>query len=254
MHIKEAFQNKSSGLLNIYFTAGYPELDSLPVILPALEKAGVNMVEIGLPYSDPLSDGPTIQASSARAIANGITTELIFQQLEQTDSSIPLILMGYFNSVYQFGIEEFCKRCKSAGVTGLILPDLPIEIYLDKYQALFESYDLANIFLVTPETSDDRIRLIDENSKAFIYAVSSSSTTGKSKEISGAKSYLTRLKELNLQSPLMVGFNISNADDFEFVNQYASGGIIGSAFIRHIKDSKILAADAGSFVKGILRS
>lgn len=251
MTLEKLFDNRKAPLLNIYFTAGFPNLDSMPEILMALEEAGVDMVEIGLPYSDPLSDGPTIQNSSSIAIKNGITTELIFEQLANYPSKIPKVMMGYFNAVYQYGIEKFCQKCQSIGINGIILPDLPIPVYQEKYQALFEQYGLAIIFLITPETSENRIRYIDECSTSFIYAVSSSSTTGKGTDIQPAKAYLSRLKSMQLKSPLMVGFNIRTKNDFDFATTYCAGGIIGSAFIKAIEGSENLNRDTKTFVQSI---
>lgn len=251
MMIRDLFDKATEPLLNIYFTAGFPHLDSMPYILAGLEEAGVDMVEIGMPYSDPLSDGLTIQNSSSIAINNGITTDLIFDQLANNPSEIPKIIMGYFNAVFIYGIEKFCKKCKANGVSGVILPDLPIDIYKEKYQAIFEQYEISAIFLITPETSEDRIRYIDENSTSFIYAVSCSSTTGKGTNILSTKAYLSRIKGMNLNCPLMVGFNISTKEDFEFASAYTAGGIIGSAFIKHIGDSKNLQEDIHSFIKSI---
>jgi tryptophan synthase alpha chain len=249
--LKELFKNTDNPLLNIYFTAGYPHLESMSEILLGLEEAGVDMVEIGIPYSDPLSDGTTIQNSSAIAIKNGINTNLIFDQLAKCPSSIPKILMGYFNAVYIYGIETFCKKCKENSIVGVILPDLPIDIYQEKYKELFEEHGISFIFLITPETSESRIRYIDECSTSFIYAVSSSSTTGNNTSIKSSEEYLSRLKKMNLNNPLMVGFNISNKEDFNFVASYASGGIIGSAFIKHIAGSKNLKLDTKTFIKSI---
>lgn len=249
MRIQELFNNEKKALLNIYFTAGFPQLNSLPEILSGLEEAGVDMVEIGIPYSDPLSDGPTIQESSSIAIKNGITTDQIFNQLSHCVSNIPLIMMGYFNAIYLYGVEKFCRKCSENGVSGIILPDLPLDIYQEKYQAIFKHYEIAAIFLITPETSIERIHYIDKSSTAFIYAVSSSSTTGKGTDIQSAKAYLSRLKQMNLNSPLMVGFNISTKKDFDFASSYAAGGIIGSAFIKHIKDSQNVKEDTKTFIK-----
>ncbi len=251
MNLQELFKNKKEPLLNIYFTAGFPELNSMPEILAGLEEAGVDMVEIGMPFSDPLSDGPTIQESSSIAIKNGITTDMIFEQLANNTSNIPKIMMGYFNTVYLYGIEKFCKKCKENGVGGLIIPDLPIDIYQEKYHSIFVHYGIAIIFLITPQTSEERIRYIDKCSTSFIYAVSSSSTTGKGTGIQSAESYLRRLKQMNLSSPLMVGFNISTKEDFDFASTYATGGIIGSAFIKHIKGSKNIKEDIKTFIQTI---
>lgn len=254
MTLNELFKNKKKNLLNIYFTAGYPKIDSLPEILESLEESGVDMVEIGLPYSDPLSDGPTIQQSSSIAIKNGITTELVFEQLKTTQSTFPKIIMGYFNAVFLYGVEQFCKKCHEVGVSGIILPDLPMDIYKKKYEPIFEQYDLSFISLVTPETSEERIYQIDENSTTFIYAVSSSCTTGKGTGIQSSESYLKRLQNMNLKHPLMVGFNISKQEDFDFATKYTAGGIIGSAFIKHISNSNNLKEDIQSFINNIRKN
>lgn len=253
MSIKAVFKNNKEALLNIYFTAGYPKLDSLPVILEALEASGTDMVEIGIPYSDPLSDGPTIQHSSSIAIQNGITTDLIFEQIENSTTQIPIILMGYFNSVLQYGVEKFCQRCQQNKISTLILPDLPIEIYNDQYRDLFTQHGLSMVFLVTPQTSDERIRYIDSLICPFIYIVSSTSTTGSKSGIKSSADYLQRIKNMNLDTPLMVGFNIGSHEDFVFANNYTSGGIIGSAFIRHIAESNDLKKDITTFISKILK-
>jgi tryptophan synthase alpha chain len=251
MRLSDVFKHRSRPLLNIYFTAGYPQLDSLPILIKSLEDSGVDMVEIGIPYSDPLSDGPVIQNSSTVALQNGITLDLIFEQLEAIESEIPKIMMGYFNSVFQYGVERFCQKCAICGVEGVILPDLPIELYLEHYRLIFEHYDLSNIYLITPETSDERLQYIDRHSTSFIYAVSSSSTTGKKKGIQDREDYLKKLKRASLQNPLMLGFSISSADDLALAGRYVEGGIIGSAFINHIRDSKNLDLDVSSFVSGL---
>ncbi len=251
MTLQELVKNQKQPLLNIYLTAGFPKLDSMPEIIAGLEDAGVDMVEIGMPYSDPLSDGPIIQNSSSIALKNGITTNQIFEQLAQCNSTIPKIMMGYFNTVYLFGIKTFCQKCKSSGISSVILPDLPIDIYQEKYQTTFEHYGISAIFLITPETSEERIRYIDNCSTSFIYAVSSSSTTGKGTGIQSAKDYLARLQGMKLKTPLMVGFNISSKEDFNFASTYTAGGIIGSAFIKHIAKSKNLKKDTKDFIKSI---
>jgi len=251
MRLEELFKNAQKPLLNIYFTAGSPQLNSMPEILAGLEQANVDMVEIGMPYSDPLSDGPTIQNSSSIAIKNGITTDQIFEQLAQCNSNISKIMMGYYNAVYLYGVEKFCKKCKETGISGAILPDLPIDIYQEKYRAMFDQYGISAIFLITPETSEDRIRYIDDCSSSFIYAVSSSSTTGKGTGIQSAKDYLYRLEKMKLKSPLMVGFNISTKEDFDFASSYTAGGIIGSAFIKHIANSNNLKKHTIDFINQI---
>lgn len=251
MNLQELFQKVQKPLLNIYFSAGFPQIDSLPVLLESLESAGADMVEIGIPYSDPLSDGPIIQNSNSIALVNGITLELIFQQLESSSSQLPKIMMGYFNSVLQFGVEEFCKRCFENDISGVILPDLPLEIYQRKYQDIFEKYELSFILLITPKTTEERIRYIDKHSTSFIYAVSSAGTTGTKKGIQGAEKYLQRIQSLNLKTPVMVGFNISTPEDFQFASKYTRGGIIGSAFIKYIENSNNLSKDTHQFINYI---
>lgn len=224
-------------LLSIYFTAGYPNLDDTLTTIENLEKNGVDMIEIGLPFSDPLADGPTIQASSTQALHNGMTSALLFDQLKAVRKtvSIPLILMGYFNPMLQYGVEAFCKKCQEIGIDGFIIPDLPVEVYHDKYQAIFERYGLLNIFLITPQTSEKRIRYMDRISNGFIYMVSSASTTGgESCFGSEQTAYFKRISELKLNNPQIIGFGISDQQSFSQATQYAKGAIIGSAFIKHV--------------------
>ncbi len=253
MTIQEIFKQPPRPLLNIYFTAGFPKLNSMPVLLETLAESGVDMVEIGIPYSDPLSDGPIIQNSNSLALKNGITLNMIFEQLVENPTDIPKIMMGYFNTVLQYGMEQFCQKCAHTGVSGVILPDLPIEIWIDQYKPTFEKYGLSNIFLITPETSDDRIRYIDSHSSSFIYAVSSSGTTGRNQGFRRAEKYLKHINGLSLNHPVMVGFNISNADDFTYVCKYAQGGIIGSAFIKYIENSNDITYDTKQFVSLITK-
>ncbi len=224
-------------ILSIYFTAGYPELNDTVNIIQDLEKNGVDLIEIGLPFSDPLADGPTIQESSTAALKNGMNTELLFEQLKdiRKSVSIPLIIMGYFNPVFQYGVEAFCKRCKEIGVDGLILPDLPLDVYLQDYEATFKKYGLINIFLITPQTSDERIRKIDDASNGFIYMVSSASTTGATSGFgTEQQAYFERIAALDLNNPQIVGFGINNAETFNQATRTTSGAIIGSAFIKHL--------------------
>ncbi|WP_300436686.1 tryptophan synthase subunit alpha [Christiangramia sp.] len=227
-------------LLSIYFTAGYPDFGDTEKIIVDLEKNGVDFIEIGLPFSDPLADGPTIQESSTNALKNGMTTAKLFEQLEgiRNKVEIPLIMMGYFNPILQYGVEEFCRKCESVGIDGLIIPDLPVDVYHDEYQELFEKYGLKNIFLITPQTSDERIRFIDSVSNGFIYMVSSASVTGSTSGFSeDTKSYFKRINDLQLKNPQIVGFGIKDKETFEQATEYAKGAIIGSAFIKHLNEN-----------------
>ncbi len=248
-------QNKLSEnnkLISIYFTAGYPKLDDTVEILQQLEKDGVDMIEIGLPFSDPLADGPTIQASSQLALKNGMTTEILFQQLKEIRNtvSIPLIIMGYFNPVLQFGVENFCKKCAEVGIDGLILPDLPLAEYEEHYAEIFKKYDLLNIFLITPQTSEERIRMIDTASEGFIYMVSSDSVTGSSSGFGvSQEEYFKRVESLQLKNPQIVGFGINNSGTFQQATKHAKGAIIGSAFIKMLSEKGL--AGISSFIKSI---
>ncbi|TXE11126.1 tryptophan synthase subunit alpha [Seonamhaeicola algicola] len=241
-------------LLSIYFTAGYPSLNDTVSIIQDLEKNGVDMIEIGLPFSDPLADGPTIQDSSTQALKNGMTTEVLFNQLKDIRKTvnIPLIIMGYFNPMLQYGVEAFCKKCKEIGIDGLIIPDLPVDVYHEEYQATFEKYGLINVFLITPQTSDERIRFIDSVSNGFIYMVSSASTTGAKSGFGNEQAaYFERINSLNLKNPQIVGFGISNNSTFKAATKYAKGAIIGSAFVKHITANNAQNIDA--FVNSILK-
>ena len=224
-------------LLSIYFTAGYPSLNDTVQIIQDLEKNGVDMIEIGLPFSDPLADGPTIQESSTQALKNGMTTELLFNQLKdiRKSVSIPLIVMGYFNPMLQYGVEAFCKKCHEIGIDGLIMPDLPLDVYQSDYEAIFKKYGLLNIFLFTPQTSDQRIQQIDKASDGFIYMVSSASVTGsKSGFGKEQENYFERVAAMNLKNPQIVGFGIKDTETFNQATKTAKGAIIGSAFIKHL--------------------
>jgi tryptophan synthase alpha chain len=240
-------------LLSIYFTAGYPNIDDTISIIQNLENNGVDMIEIGLPFSDPLADGPTIQASSTQALKNGMTTEVLFNQLKDIRKSvtIPLIIMGYFNPMLQYGVEDFCKKCQEIGIDGLIIPDLPVDVYHDEYKATFEKYGLINVFLITPQTSDERIRYIDSISNGFIYMVSSASTTGAKSGFGDEQTaYFKRIANMKLKNPQIVGFGISNNETFTQATKYTKGAIIGSAFVKHVTNEGIQRI--GTFVKKIL--
>ncbi len=234
--------NQDKKLLSIYFTAGYPNLDDTTTIILELEKNGVDFVEIGLPFSDPLADGPTIQASSTAAIHNGMTTKLLFEQLQdiRSKTQIPLLIMGYFNPILQYGIEAFCQKCAQIGIDALIIPDLPLEIYNKDYQPIFEKYEIANVFLITPQTSNQRILEIDNHSNTFIYVVSSAAITGGEQQFGTTQTdYFQRIRNLNLKNPQIIGFGINNKTTFDQATNYAKGAIIGSAFIKNLNENGI---------------
>ncbi len=229
-------------LLSIYFTAGYPNLNDTSKVIKQLQASGVDMIEIGLPFSDPLADGPTIQDSSTKALNNGMTTEILFDQLKsiRDEVSIPLLIMGYFNPILQYGIEAFCKKCSETGIDGLIIPDLPVDVFHKEYLPIFEKYGLYNVFLITPQTSDKRIKYIDTISKGFIYMVSSASTTGaKNSFDQDQQAYFRRIQDLDLKTPQIVGFGISNHETFQQATRYAKGAIIGSAFVKFLKGHSV---------------
>src|SRR5690606_22114244 len=257
MQAQDILKNDTSkGLLSIYYTAGYPHLDSTIAIAVELEQAGADFLEIGLPYSDPVADGPVIQHSSEVALKNGMTLQLLFQQLKELRSrvSIPVFLMGYFNTVLQYGVENFCKSCQAVGVNGAIIPDLPMYEYEELYQDIFAQYGISNIFLVTPQTSVERIQKIDALSNSFIYLLSSNATTGKNLEVGEqAEQYFQRLKDMNLTNPLVIGFGISDKGTFQKATSYAKGAIIGSAFVRLLADDDYIDK-IGPFIKSIKTS
>lgn len=231
-------------ILSIYFTAGYPTINDTTYIIKELEKAGVDMIEIGLPFSDPLADGPVIQDSSTKAIENGMTSKLLFEQLKdiRKEVQIPLLIMGYFNPIMQFGIENFCKKCYEIGIDGLIIPDLPLEIYEKEYRIVFENYGLKNIFLITPQTIDDRIYKIDQLSDSFIYMVSTASITGSSSEFGKQQiDYFKRINDMQLNNPQIIGFGIKDKQTFNQAIQFQKGAILGSKFIRFVSKNPISA-------------
>ena len=239
--IDKKFQEDKK-LLSIYFSAGHPSLEDTVPILKKLQAAKVDMVEIGLPFSDPLADGPTIQESSTQALSNGMTTDKLFSQLENIREyiNIPLVLMGYFNPMMQFGIEKFCQCCESIGIDGLIIPDLPVDVYHEKYKVLFDKHGLYNMFLITPQTPENRIRYIDKVSNGFIYMVSSASVTGAKNTFGNSqKDYFKRISGMRLSSPTVVGFGISNASTYSTAIEHSKGAIIGSAFIKFLEDKGV---------------
>jgi tryptophan synthase alpha chain len=235
--LNQLFNTKKNHLLSIYFTAGYPKLNTTVAIAEALEKAGVDFLEIGFPYSDPVADGPTVQHSSEVALENGMTLNKLFEELKDLRKrvTIPILLMGYVNPMVQYGVENFCKKAAEVGVDGFIVPDLPMYEYETLYAKHFEAYNLSNIFLVTPQTSAERIRKIDELSNSFIYLLSSSSITGGNLQISAnIEDYYKRVKDMELKNPAIIGFGISDHKSFSKACEYASGAIVGSAFVRFL--------------------
>lgn len=233
--INTLFQTKSSQILSVYFTAGYPGPEDTVPVITLLEKSGVDLIEIGIPFSDPTADGPTIQQSSDIALKNGMTMEKLFRQLQEIRQKVqlPLVLMGYFNPVLQYGVERFCRKCQETGIDGVILPDLPPDEYFLHYRPIFEANGLHNILLITPQTSNERIREIDNMSSGFIYMVSSSSTTGSGKRVEDfSTDYFDRVASLQLKNPRLIGFGISDKATFENACRFAHGAIIGSAFVK----------------------
>lgn len=250
--IQKIFQEKDRNLLSIYFTCGYPELNDTNTVIKALEKNNVDFIEVGLPYSDPLADGPTIQDSSQHALKNGINLDIVFKQLMdiKATNKTPLVLMGYLNQMLKYGEDNFCQKVVACGIDTLIIPDLPMVEFENHYRALFDKYGLTNVFLITPHTSEDRIRKIDAYTNAFIYVVASASITGAKGEISPKQiAYFNRIKALNLQSKLIIGFGISDKTTFTTACSYANGAIIGSAFIKNLKTNGINAI--GNFISAV---
>jgi tryptophan synthase alpha chain len=258
--IAELFKRKKERIVNIYYTAGYPKPDSTLKIMKALQENGADMIELGMPYSDPLADGPVIQASSTIALANGMTIKKLFEQLKDFRQSpslggvgevLPVILMGYMNPVLQYGFEKFCSDAAAVGIDGLILPDLPEYEFETEYGAIIKKYGLDFIFLVTPETSGERIKKLDALSTGFLYAVSSSSTTGSDKNMTSVNSYLQKLKSLQLRNLILVGFGIKDKPTFEAACQYANGAIIGTAFVKAMDGAENEEHSVKQFLKSL---
>jgi tryptophan synthase alpha chain len=252
--INELFQQKQQKLLNVYCTAGYPRLDSTLEVMKALQDNGADLIELGMPYSDPLADGPVIQHSSGIALANGMTIEKLFGQLHdfRKEIYVPVILMGYMNPVLQYGFERFCQHAAALPIDGLILPDLPEHEFETEYGPIMQRYGLDFIFLVTPETSEERIKKLDQLSTGFLYAVSSSSTTGSEKNMTSVSAYLDRLKSYQLKNPVLVGFGIKDKQSFEEACGHANGAIIGTAFIRALENAADLRTATADFIKKII--
>jgi len=251
--LKHLFSTKEN-ILNIYTTAGFPKLNDTIEIVKELAYSGVDMVEIGMPFSDPLADGPTIQNSSEVAIENGITLDLIFDQIKEIRKTvdIPIMLMGYLNQLVKYGTEAFLTKAAEVGVDGLIIPDLPLDVYQNEYKGLFEKYNLKMSFLITPQTSDERIKMIAAESTAFLYVVSSFAITGSKNDIQQHQvAYFKKIDAINLNSPKLIGFGISNAETFTTACQYANGAIIGSAFIKALANSDHLCNTISQFTKHI---
>ncbi|HLY68839.1 MAG TPA: tryptophan synthase subunit alpha [Puia sp.] len=257
--IANVFKRSSSGInskiLNIYCTAGFPLLESTMVVMKALQENGADIIELGMPYSDPLADGPVIQSSSTTALRNGMTMTKLFEQLRdfRKEINLPVVLMGYMNPILQYGFEKFCQVAAEIGIDGLILPDLPEHEFENEYGAIIKKHALDFIFLVTPETSDERIKKLDSLSSGFLYAVSSSSITGKEKDFQSVEKYLQRLQNMKLLNPVLVGFGIKERPTFESVCKYANGAIIGSAFIKAIKDASDIEKATRNFLESILK-
>ncbi|GEO10110.1 tryptophan synthase subunit alpha [Segetibacter aerophilus] len=252
--IEELFKQKQQKVLNVYCTAGFPKLESTMEVMKALQDNGADLIELGMPYSDPLADGEVIQQSGAVALQNGMTISILFNQLEEMRPTIhvPVILMGYMNPVIQYGFENFCRKAAEVGIDGLILPDLPMYEYETEYREILERHQLNLIFLVTPETKDERLKRIDELSTGFLYAVSSSSTTGNNKDISEQEGYFKKLSDMNLTNPILVGFGIKDRETFEVACKYTNGAIIGSAYIKALGNGKDVNTATRDFLQTII--
>ncbi len=252
--IETLFSQKKERVLNVYCTAGYPELNSTLEVILTLEASGADLIELGMPYSDPLADGPVIQASSTKALQNGMSIAVLFEQLKslRAKTEIPLILMGYMNPVIQYGFQKFCEEAAHVGVDGLILPDLPEYEYETMYGEIIKKAGLDFIFLITPETSTERIRKLDSLSSGFLYAVSSSATTGNEKDFDQVAKYLQRLKDMQLQNPVLVGFGIKDKTTFDTACRYANGAIIGSAYIKALEQPGDIQSLTQQFLNQVL--
>jgi tryptophan synthase alpha chain len=250
--IDKLFKNKRDNILSIYFTAGYPELNHTLTIIKELDKSGVDMIEIGMPFSDPVADGPVIQQSSEKALRNGISLNLLFRQLNQVReiTDLPLIIMGYINPIFKFGIENFLVRCRETGIDGVIIPDLPVDEYLKSYKVLFENNKILNIFLISPQTPEERILYLDSIAEGFLYLISTSATTGTTNNFDNIQiAYFEKVNSLNLNSPRLIGFGISDKDTYLRACEYSNGAIIGSAFIKSLDKTGPLPENINGFIR-----
>jgi tryptophan synthase alpha chain len=253
--IDQLFREKNRNILSVYFTAGFPKLNDTIEIIYELEKAGVDQIEIGMPFSDPLADGPVIQLSSQKALENGMSIRLLFEQISKVRDrvKVPLILMGYLNPVLRYGMENFLNKASDIGIDGFILPDLPLREYLQSYKQQFDDAGIYNVMLITPQTIPERVKLIDQHSGGFVYMVSSASTTGTSKNIFDIHNdYFHKIAEMNLEKPRLIGFGIANRSSFQQACTHANGAIIGTAFIRAISEPGKLSKKIQGFIKGII--
>ncbi len=254
--LEELFQQKKSKVLNVYCTAGFPQPDSTLTVMKALQDNGADIIELGMPYSDPLADGPVIQASGTKALQNGMTIAKLFAQLQgcRKEIYVPILLMGYMNPVLQYGFEKFCQHAADIPVDGLILPDLPEHEFETEYGDTIHRYGLDFVFLITPETSEERIKKLDTLSTGFLYAVSSSSTTGNKKDFTEVEKYLQRLQSMNLKNPVLVGFGIKDKETFESASKYSSGAIIGTAYIKALEHSDNIQRTTKEFLEAIVKA
>jgi tryptophan synthase alpha chain len=252
--IDQLFKKKQKEILNVYCTAGFPHLDSTLDVMQALQDSGADLIELGMPYSDPLADGPVIQSSSAKALQNGMSIAVLFEQLKDLRNKIqvPVVLMGYINPLLQYGFEKFCAKAAAVGIDGLIIPDIPMYEFEQEYGVIIDKYGLDFTFLVTPETSEDRIKKLDSLSSGFLYAVSSSSLTGSDKDFSIMESYLQKFNTLDLKNPVLVGFGIKDKQTFKTACQFTNGAIIGSAYIKALENGSDIQQTTKAFIQSII--
>jgi tryptophan synthase alpha chain len=252
--IEKLFKIKKKNILSIYFTAGYPQINDTLTIISELDQAGADMIEIGMPFSDPVADGPVIQRSSEKALQNGMSLNLLFKQLDKIRevTDLPLVLMGYINPFFRYGMENFIKKCSDTGIDGTIIPDLPVEEYLESYASLYAKSDLFSLFLISPQTPDERILYLDSIAKGFLYMVSTSSTTGVKKGFDDSqKDYFRKIRKMNLKTPGLIGFGISDKSSFDQACEFSGGAIIGSAFIKSLDEPGNLEENTARFIRSL---